>query len=162
MKDFYKNREELQTINPRINALTNDEIGDIIGFAEVVAELQQDDKLTFTLDMDRDRELADLYRFCMAKFLEDKGDLPCFADYVRDLLLEMEEGRHESFMTDELCVKCGKHIELKVPYGTECIPFCPHCGKKHITLCTICAEKLNGCRPKHAKAFCKGNPNWEF
>lgn len=181
MFKFFKDTEELEC-DYIYDSLSNDEIGDLIGFAEKVIELEQDDKLTFTKQMDRDEELADLFRFCMANYR--KGSMNySFTEYTEELLLQLEEKAHpvaskrkhvsEGFDYEtvsiimpvgyheviECCPECGKEIDMILPKGTERIPFCPHCGEKQILLCSECMAELGDCQPSASCAYCHGHPN---
>lgn len=151
---FFNNREELVT-GCCYDTMTNDDIGDLIGFTEKVQELEQDGKLTFTKEMDRDRELADLFRLCMANY--QKGAMQySFTEYTEEVLLRLEEESKKPIMVIECCPYCGEEIQMNVPRDTHKLNFCPHCGHADIYLCSECEEEIHGCNPGNTCAYCYG------
>lgn len=154
---FFKSAEELYT-NRYYDTLANSDIGDIIGFTEKVMELEKDNRLTFTREMDRDEDLADLFRFCMANY-HKSGMQYSFVEFTEEVLLNLEVESKKPLSIVECCPNCGVEIQMTVLPGTEKINFCPYCGQPNIYLCSECIEEIGDCRPSTSCAYCHGHPN---
>lgn len=133
-------------------------IGDIIGFAEAIANKEKEDPNYFTKEYDRDVELPILFR----ESVKDFDNLQvgcCYSDFLSEWLddyntaIQANRNKHIEFI--EVCPHCGQEIDIFLSQNSKVIPFCPHCGAKEILLCSECHEFTN-CDRNDPRAFCYG------
>lgn len=143
--------------NTQIDKVPNSLIGDIIGFAETVCQLERAVEIEFTTDYNRDVELADLFRISLREYL--KRDNPySYTEWLKQWLCELQQKMKAPKMAIETCPHCGHEIQMNLDAKAKEIPFCPYCGAQHIWLCSECI-KIDDCNPCGKNSFCKGKCN---
>lgn len=151
MKQSLFKQQDLTT-NSAIDQCTNDALGNVFGFLETVTSLEQRGVITFTLEMDRDGELADLLRLCLHDYIQEKPDI-VFTEYAAEWLEIRDNLLHTPLEIVEVCPNCGREIHLHLNEPRQKIPFCPYCGQKDVWLCSECMDYHGDC---DGRGFCKG------
>lgn len=82
------NKDYLPCITSGFDFCTNDELGDYFAFVETLADLENSDSIDFTKELDRDVELADLFRESYEKWPRSEMS---YSDFIEDFLFSKQE-----------------------------------------------------------------------